>query len=212
VVGGITRWQLCQSLSGCLAQKRRPMSSADSNLSRQVRSSRARKQPAIVVKFVSRAEQLRIRSGRNFGRWMMKRGPHSSPDPLERCRLQAEQLEEQHRDRLWAERHGPIPVAGESSAPSRPGRHPADLTIQPGENLPDHFLEAVRDMPAVQQDVILVGRRRPQPREQGPLRGRRRPPEVITSVHHQDRLPDARGEVERIHLGQGPRAAEAATQ
>jgi hypothetical protein len=65
------------------------------------------------LQFISRAEQLRLRASRNWGRFLTKRGPYTHPDPTERARLQCEQLEEERADRDWASRHRALldPVA-----------------------------------------------------------------------------------------------------
>jgi hypothetical protein len=60
---------------------------------------------ARILQFISRAEQLRLRASRNWGRFLSKRGPYTHPDFLERARLQHEQLEEERADRDWASRH-----------------------------------------------------------------------------------------------------------
>jgi hypothetical protein len=44
---------------------------------------------------------------RNWGRFLTRRGPHSSPDAEERAVLQKERAEEARKDRDWAQRHGP---------------------------------------------------------------------------------------------------------
>jgi hypothetical protein len=61
--------------------------------------------PAKVLQFISRAEQLRLRASRNWGRFLTKRGPYTHPDPTERAKLQYEQLEEERADRDWPRRH-----------------------------------------------------------------------------------------------------------
>jgi hypothetical protein len=47
-----------------------------------------------VLPFHTHAARLHAWSARNFGRFKMKTGPFSHPDPRERARLQREQLEE----------------------------------------------------------------------------------------------------------------------
>jgi hypothetical protein len=63
--------------------------------------------PAKILVFISRSEQLRLRGMRNWGRFLTRRGPYSSPDAEERAVLQKEQAEDARRDWEWAQRHGP---------------------------------------------------------------------------------------------------------
>jgi hypothetical protein len=60
-----------------------------------------------ILRFTSRSEQLRLRGMRNWGRFLTRRGPYSSPDAEERAVLQKEHAEEAQKDREWAQRHGP---------------------------------------------------------------------------------------------------------
>ena len=62
-----------------------------------------------IRRFQSRADQLRARGIRNFGRFMTKTGPYTHPDPQERARLEREQIQDQQDDRDWNRRHGPVP-------------------------------------------------------------------------------------------------------
>lgn len=64
---------------------------------------------ATVVRFLSRAGQLRTRGIRNFGRFMTKTGPYTHPDPQERARLEREQIQDDQDDGDWNRRHGPVP-------------------------------------------------------------------------------------------------------
>jgi hypothetical protein len=61
-----------------------------------------------VPRFVSRADQLRLRGQRNFDRWMMVTKKFVAADSPERIRWQTESAEESQRDVAWNRRHGPI--------------------------------------------------------------------------------------------------------
>lgn len=62
-----------------------------------------------VLKFVSRAEHLQLRGGRNFSRYMLlTKGLVDSGGP-ERRQWQKESAEDAVRDAEWNLRHGPLP-------------------------------------------------------------------------------------------------------
>jgi hypothetical protein len=63
---------------------------------------------ARIVRFISRAEQLRLRGNRNFGRY--KRLTHGlvEPDGPERLQWQRESADEEIRDAEWNLRHGRV--------------------------------------------------------------------------------------------------------
>jgi len=75
--------------------------------------------PAIVCRFVSRAEQLRLRGQRNYSRYMFVVKGFVAGDSLERTQWQKESDEDSIRDADWNRRHGPVP--GGQAFPS--GRH-----------------------------------------------------------------------------------------
>ena len=64
--------------------------------------------PAAILQFVSRAEQLRLRGGRNFARFMMFNSGRVAASSPERCKWLAEDADERCQDATWAQRHGPV--------------------------------------------------------------------------------------------------------
>jgi hypothetical protein len=64
--------------------------------------------PTRILPFVTRADLLKIRDLRKWGRFLRHLSPYTNPDPTERVRLQDEQVVEAARDLEWSRRHGPI--------------------------------------------------------------------------------------------------------
>jgi hypothetical protein len=62
-----------------------------------------------LLKFVSRADQLRLRGQRNYGRWKMLMYNFVAANGPERVQWQKEDADESRRDADWNRRHGPIP-------------------------------------------------------------------------------------------------------
>ena len=62
-----------------------------------------------VLKFVSRAEQLRLRGQRNYGRWKLLTKGFVKADGPERAAWHQESAQESLRDAEWNRRHGPVP-------------------------------------------------------------------------------------------------------
>jgi hypothetical protein len=62
-----------------------------------------------LLKFVSRADQLRLRGQRNYGRWKMLTYNFVAANGPERVQWQKEDADESRRDAVWNRRHGPIP-------------------------------------------------------------------------------------------------------
>jgi len=61
-----------------------------------------------VLTFVSRAEQLRQRGHRNYGRWKMLTKGFVAADGPERRQWEKEGADESRRDVAWNRRHGPV--------------------------------------------------------------------------------------------------------
>jgi hypothetical protein len=78
---------------------------------RQLRSSTTPLVASDILKFVSRADQLRLRGQRNYNRYMLVTKKFIAADSPERVRWQRESAEESQRDVGWNRRHGPIPGA-----------------------------------------------------------------------------------------------------
>lgn len=89
-------------------------------MSSQIRSSSttAPRADSKVLKFVSRAEQLRLRGQRNYGRWKMLTKGFVKADGPERAAWDEESAQESLRDSEWNRRHGPVP-GGASVLPWR---------------------------------------------------------------------------------------------
>jgi hypothetical protein len=64
---------------------------------------------ARVLRFVSRAYQLRLRGQRNYSRYMRLTKGFVKPDGSERAQWQKESAQDAMRDAEWNQRHGPIP-------------------------------------------------------------------------------------------------------
>ena len=64
---------------------------------------------AQALRFVSRAEQLRLRGQRNYSRYMRINKRFVDPDGPERAQWQRESAQESLRDDEWNRRHGPVP-------------------------------------------------------------------------------------------------------
>ena len=62
-----------------------------------------------VLKFVSRAQQLRLRGSRNYSRYMRITKGFVDPDGPERAQWQKEDAQETAQDAEWNRRHGPVP-------------------------------------------------------------------------------------------------------
>lgn len=60
------------------------------------------------VRFVSRADQLRLRGQRNYSRYMLIVKGFVAGDSLERSQWQKEDAEDARRDAEWKRRHGPV--------------------------------------------------------------------------------------------------------
>jgi hypothetical protein len=65
--------------------------------------------PAEILRFISRAEQLRLRGSRNYSRYMMLTKGLIAPDSPERLSWQGQSAEESIRDVEWQRRHCPRP-------------------------------------------------------------------------------------------------------
>ena len=80
-------------------------------MSRQKSASKITAQAADsqVLIFVSRAEQLQLRGGRNFSRYMLLTKRLVDPDGPERRQWQKESAEDAVQDAEWNLRHGPLP-------------------------------------------------------------------------------------------------------
>jgi hypothetical protein len=65
--------------------------------------------PAIVLRFISRAEQLRLRGQRNYSRYMFVVKGFVAEDSIERAQWQKESALESKWDAEWNRRHGPVP-------------------------------------------------------------------------------------------------------
>jgi len=93
--------------------------------------------PAIVFRFISRAEQPRLRGQRNFNRYMFITKGFVAGDSLERAQWQREFAQESKWDAEWNRHHGPVPGCAtilqwrlEREEESRAGLLPsADATI-----------------------------------------------------------------------------------
>jgi hypothetical protein len=66
--------------------------------------------PEKILKFISRADQLRLRGARNYSRYMKLTKGLIAPDDPERVRWQRESAEEASRDAEWHWRHGGVPA------------------------------------------------------------------------------------------------------
>jgi hypothetical protein len=60
-------------------------------------------------RFVTRAEQLRLRGHRNYSRYMLIVKGFVAGDSLERAQWQKESVEESVEDAEWSHRHGAVP-------------------------------------------------------------------------------------------------------
>ena len=80
-------------------------------MSRQKRSTSTPAPPvdSHALKFLSRAEQLRLRGQRNYSRYMLVVKKFVKSDSLERAQWQKEFDEEDVWDAEWNKRHGPVP-------------------------------------------------------------------------------------------------------
>jgi hypothetical protein len=80
-------------------------------MSRQKRSTSTPAPPvdSHALKFVSRAEQLRLRGQRNYSRYMLVVKKFVKSDSLERAQWQKEFDEEDVWDAEWNKRHGLVP-------------------------------------------------------------------------------------------------------
>jgi hypothetical protein len=76
---------------------------------RQLRSTTTPLVASDILKFVSRADQLRLRGRRNYDRYMLLAKKVVTADSPERVRWQRESAEESQREVEWNRRHGPIP-------------------------------------------------------------------------------------------------------
>jgi hypothetical protein len=63
---------------------------------------------ATIFKFISRAEQLRLRGQRNFSRYKLITKGFVAVDSLERAQWKKEDAEESRRDAERNRRHGPV--------------------------------------------------------------------------------------------------------
>ncbi len=61
-----------------------------------------------VLKFVSRAEQLRLRGQRNYSRYLQLAKGFVAADGPERAQWRKESTEESRRDDAWKQWHGPV--------------------------------------------------------------------------------------------------------
>ena len=64
-----------------------------------------------VLKFVSRADQLRLRGQRNYDRYMRVIKNYVAADSPTHVQWQKESAEDAMWDAEWNKRHGPLPVA-----------------------------------------------------------------------------------------------------
>lgn len=64
--------------------------------------------PAKILPFVSRSEQLRLRSWRDYSRYMLVVKGFVAADSLERAQWQKEYAKDARRDAEWKLRHGPV--------------------------------------------------------------------------------------------------------
>jgi hypothetical protein len=62
-----------------------------------------------VLRFVSRAQQLRLRGSRNYSRYMRLTKGFVDPYGPERAQWQRESAEDVVRDAAWDQRHGSLP-------------------------------------------------------------------------------------------------------
>lgn len=67
--------------------------------------------PAKILPFVSRSEQLRLRSWRDYSRYMLVVKGFVAADSLERAQWQKEYAKDARRDAEWKLRHGPAAVS-----------------------------------------------------------------------------------------------------
>lgn len=63
---------------------------------------------ALIAPFVSRPDQLKRRGSRRFGHFMMFTSGRVAEHGPERRRWQAEDIEDERKDAIWAKRHGSI--------------------------------------------------------------------------------------------------------
>jgi hypothetical protein len=92
---------------------------------RQVRSARTTAPPvdSHVLRFVSRADQLRLRGQRNYDRYTRVIKNYVAIDSPKHVQWQRESAEESERDAAWNRSHGPIP----GGASVLPWRHAGEL-------------------------------------------------------------------------------------
>jgi hypothetical protein len=78
---------------------------------RQIRSTSTTAPPADshALRFVFRAEQLRLRGQRNHSRYMFIVKGFVDPNGPERAQWRKEDVQESVQDAEWNERHGPVP-------------------------------------------------------------------------------------------------------
>ena len=84
----------------------------DTAVPRQTRSRTSSAAPPVdshVVKFVSRADQLRLRGRRNYDRYMRVIKEYVSFDGPKHAQWQKESAEDAMWDAVWKKRHGPVP-------------------------------------------------------------------------------------------------------
>ncbi len=96
----------------------------DTAVPRQTRSRTSSAAPPVdshVVKFVSRADQLRLRGRRNYDRYMRVIKNYVALDSPKHVQWQRESAEESERDAGWNSSHGPVP-GGASIFPWRDGQ------------------------------------------------------------------------------------------
>lgn len=77
-------------------------------MNREEVSSPVARATATPLKFVSRAEHLRLRGRRNYDRYMLFNKGFVEADGPERRQWQKESAEESIRDVAWNRRHGPV--------------------------------------------------------------------------------------------------------
>jgi len=88
-----------------------------------------------VLKFVSRADQLRLRGQRNYDRYMRVVKNYVAIDSPGHVQWQRESAEESERDAAWNSSHGPIP-GGASILPWRHAGEPqAGLSTSADTNI-----------------------------------------------------------------------------
>ena len=80
---------------------------------------------AKILKFISHAEQIRLRGLRNYGRWLRTTKGLERLGPEERKRQHEEQARFEEWSRAWVQRHHPLP-GGASVIP-----FPADALRSP---------------------------------------------------------------------------------